>query len=1759
MKVLNRIVILALAFTLFSCSKKEETATTETKTVEPAITFVPGKILRLEASSEATLITSEVIKNEINEVVKDGTIFVITSTEGPLISADNTTFSESIEVSTVGGRFSFFSQTPTTVGSYRIEAKPKKYDTVGRFFLQVNPSSTISSIGAITSSRYEDLNLNGVKDPGEEYSFLADGLSAAYVIVGPVADEFGNPVEEGRIQISTDRGLIISENPANLSDGYAHIRLESGTAPGPANISAWAIDSTDTEIAGTRITNQIPFVIPELTFSGNLDFEHVFIGQRVERQITIRNSGTSRVSSMSYSISSPFVMVNKGACDGKDFLLPSEECILTVSFEPTINELYTGSIQIFGTPSSIPGTSASISLQAQGANPPEIRVDNSSINFGNVSCGETATLELVVSNLGDFPAQNLQVVNPGPHTGQTTSFFTLTLPPEDPNPSPNLDDVIDCGTRVPGNRKCRILMEFHPTALVANDPLQASISVDGQAPILITMRGVSTPSSASGSPNIAFFNPDDGTPITSIGLDLLAEAEVRVGPLQDSCGNDVLNGTVIDATVSAGSLIATQSATNNGLATFLWRGSNAVADIGPQTINITSGGASASEQITFSGINLEVVGPTEAGQILTVAPQDFTYTITNSGNVVADNLHIRVDNLLGENPFSVESLGNCSDLKLLPLESCDVVVRGNVATFITVPAPFETTFKADTNGLGNTSYSSTLNGNAEYPPTLQFSSNLYNVGSGEAGGTLPTTRVTLSNISPADALDLNLLINSPFTITNSTCGTDLLANQDCEFDLNLDSTTSANYNEILKATSEYSQTQTSATGFISPTKASGIIPMSLNVPSVAANKVDEIEISVGPVKDQYDNLVLLGTPVIVSADKGLLSLDSNQNGTAETTTDANGMVALTIKAKEFSDVSNFVIHSRVYESDGITISAQGSANAQFTGALLSFVQSNVNYGSVPVGTLELRTITLQNTGNESATNIILNSSNTDYIITSVGGCTGALTTGATLAPSASCDISIAFFPNVSANITAIIQVTADGNGVVENTINLTGLGFIPATLVAGIDEIFSSLSPGVPFSSSFTVENVGGEPVSNFQVSASSNASDFTFDFSTCTNLAALSSCTVSYTFNPSVATPIQTTITVSGDRGIGTTSDTISFTSQPAQIQYHTIPFNLSQGDCGEIKIQSIDFSSVPTQALANIPLSLNSTIGGFFSDSACTTSISSTNIPMGATETPSIYFKSDTSGQAEVSASSSNLLAESSITVFAPLSVIPQNNSVYFMANADKYFTANGGLPPYTWQLLSYSGISVVGLSSDTSVYTLHNTLASGAYSMKVTDSLGNIAYQIGYKMAEMVITPATSDIKSNSASSISVSGGEAPYTYSLTTDGGIGSSVSSSGVFNSGSHLSSTSPITEVVSITDNAGNVKTAIFNVEPDVFGLYKIFTLPQNTQINLEGQIAIDGDTIALGNSKRTYYGVPSDPLEPGDVRIYEHNGGVNSNFTEEQIITTTGNDNLCGRGVSLDANQLLFGCPGSSNSFLYRKIGVNYTQNHIFTPPASQSHFGKSVYLQGNNALIFGNANISSSTWTSFAYKKTLWGFGWGFENIVDSPAINFRYFKTRNSQNVDIVFRRSRSSSVLYVEKSTLAGLSQHLPPMPFSNDIRGFDASGDVFATRTNVGTGNISVFRHVGSNYSLQETITGGSIYFGEKITIDGKFLITIENPGHLKIYESANGYSGWVARESIAPPAGCGYNNFKMRGKYLVAIAPCGPSSGPKVVMFRLLR
>lgn len=774
-------------FILSACQKKDETPPQVVETKEEVVSIL-GTSTTIRASDLFQDVETMPILTNKKNPIPDGVFFRVQSPT-LLISDNSTLWLKDIVVSSLSGKVKFSVKPNTTPGVYQIFVYPIidpslsfsfSKNISARFYIEVK-TGIPTVISDIKSELFEDKSpYNGIKDSNESWIIPSATDQLTYLSVGPIKDSFGNNLNDGQIQLTVSEGLILSENPVPISDGYAFFSYQPSGTTNDLTASA-AIQG----ISGVSLIKNVSMKLakPKIELISGGDFTGMSLNESRTAQFVIKNTGSLPITNLNITTNQPYVLESEisGSCHERGSLKSQESCFIKVSYTRTSSLTQNGTIQIISQPSTFSGTSLNIPLLVSNVEPTRLVPSESVISFDQISCGESSSREIYITNTGSFDAQNVNLTQPVSTVVGQQSYFTLRLPPADPNPSQNVSDIINCGNVFPAGRKCRVFIDFNPQTLMTTPaPVIGLVNADSTPSISLSINGSSKAGPPSGEFPVNFYKFGTQTVTSSIYAQNGQKISVRVGPVLDSCGLPVVDGNVVSAIVSAGSLSSLIATTSNGYADFTWNAITSSSSIGTQSIVISTDSFSKLSNITFQGVLLSISGPTNLGQVLIENPQDFVYTLTNNGNIRADGLTFNPSS-----PLILKDIGTCQS-GITSNESCTFTVRAqpnlNQDLNLSINAT-STSF-----GVNSANLSNILLSSRNKPLFTSNLSKLY-FSDGSSNSSILKT-ITITNSGPAIAYGVSVSVESPYSLNSSNCPQTMNVNESCNVSVSVSRTSS---------------------------------------------------------------------------------------------------------------------------------------------------------------------------------------------------------------------------------------------------------------------------------------------------------------------------------------------------------------------------------------------------------------------------------------------------------------------------------------------------------------------------------------------------------------------------------------------------------------------------------------------------------------------------------------------------------------------------------------------------------------------------------------------------------------------------------------------------------------------------------------------------------------------------------------------------------------------------------------------------------
>ena len=786
----NMISILCF-FLISGCSPSESKKETPPINV-PFLTSIAGSSISIKTTDLPLLVESSLIYTDDGNLIADGTNFNLTSTSVTLApNLNSSSWSEQLTVSSQNGKFKFYVKPYTIAGLYRVNAVPVANSNIqfdqglnARFFINVLPGNP-SSIGEIKTDQFEDKNpYNNLKDSLENWILSANPDTISYISVGPIKDQYDNLLSEGSIGLSVNSGSILSENPGRIISGYAYFAYKSDGLVSNLPVQASLFHPSNINF---NLNSTLKKASPQLAYSRSADFSNMIIGSSKCEVLNLTNNGAMPASNLDLYATFPFNLVGENVndplcnlttdvCKQNQTLRSGESCKVRVKFQMPVTGSSSGDLVAQMSPNEFSGALVIQRLRTDAIAEAKLVTTNSFVSFGGTQCSTNRVVDIVVENIGDFDATNISVVNPPPNLNQTNSFYSIILPPQDAVLNPNMNSIVNCGTTFPAKRKCRVQISFNPTAGITNQALLGKIVGDNINPLIITVSGYTIPGQGLNTFPLTLNPPTNIIPL-GMGLNNSQQTRVEIGPIVDACNQKVADGSIVTASVTAGTLSSSTFVTNNGSATVLWNAVNDIFKLGTQTINISLGaGGSKNASLLFKGVNLGFTGNSNFGQVIQGFPKTINLTLTNNGNIDASNLSFSTSS-----PLIITNTGTCASGSLNVGASCQITV---VADPQNINQDLTVNVTANSSSFGSNNITYPLSLNARTKPVLAFDKPVYLFNSGINSAYYEQT-LLLTNSSLAFSYNTVLNIDAPYIIQSTTCTSTINPNSSCSITVRL--------------------------------------------------------------------------------------------------------------------------------------------------------------------------------------------------------------------------------------------------------------------------------------------------------------------------------------------------------------------------------------------------------------------------------------------------------------------------------------------------------------------------------------------------------------------------------------------------------------------------------------------------------------------------------------------------------------------------------------------------------------------------------------------------------------------------------------------------------------------------------------------------------------------------------------------------------------------------------------------------------------
>ncbi len=603
-----------------------------------------------------------------------------------------------------------------------------------------------------------------------------------------------------------------------------------------------------------------------------------------------------------------------------------------------------------------------------------------------------------------------------------------------------------------------------------------------------------------------------------------------------------------------------------------------------------------------------------------------------------------------------------------------------------------------------------LTGTGVAPALLQPSPTQLNFGSVLVGQTSAVNTVTITNGGGSSLTSLAIAVSGNFAMTQNSCPANLAAGSSCSVGVTFTPTQSGQSN----GTMSISTTAAGVTNQSLPLSGYGLTSGSLTLSPSSQN------FGTQTLGQPSGALPFMLTNTGGGAAAGL-SITSTGNFSISSQTTCGSTLAGGSSCKVYVIFTPTTVGSQSGQlqvsstTQGVSTVYAGLTGTGQSGAALTVSVSQLNFPNTPVNTTSAAmTFVLSNPGTATANGINIQS--TAYFTNST--CPTTLTAGAT------CTVLVYFSPLQQTKVNGTTTVTSSTQGVTAAIVQLSGTGTVPASLNLNPAALSfpATLLGTTSLPLNITVSNPGTAPLNTptFAITG-----DFAIQSNGCTQaIAGGGSCTVAFTFTPTVAGGRSGFLTVSSTtNGVNAVNAALSGTGEsPATLsvspQSLTFPA-LTPGQVSAPQLVTltvnggIGVSGIQLAIDQGFQVSQNNCTGTFQSGSTCTLLLDFAPITAG-----------DYAGQLTINGTGVQFPVSVSLTgvAVAPPTIQSSSGQVRFQTTGVGITSA-----PFTLQLtnmspnvditglaLSIQGTPLMGVNYAVSGTTCSSTLAANTNCM-------------------------------------------------------------------------------------------------------------------------------------------------------------------------------------------------------------------------------------------------------------------------------------------------------------------------------------------------------------------------------------------------------------------------------------------------------------
>ena len=840
-----------------------------------------------------------------------------------------------------------------------------------------------------------------------------------------------------------------------------------------------------------------------------VDFGQVPKGVTASQYLYLTNTGNLPITLGTPVISDPEITLTNNEC-GTTIAIATY-CYIYVNITPSGTGPVSGTIQYNDSATGAPHI---ITVKATGI-ADQVALSQTNIDFGSWAIG-TQSLPVTVYYVNDTSAT------------VTISTIVSSAPPEfvlNPN---------NCyaGRAVAAASSCSFTVYFNPTG--ANTQSGNITITDSTGTETVTLNGtglnpfpIATPFPTRltfPSENISTTSAAQTVTITNTGTAVLAFSTVGIS--QSGSDFQISSDGCTGADLSPGqncAIYITFGPTTTGSKSGTLQITDTASAPNGGTINIPLNGTATGPEPTANASPGSLsFSPTNTGS--TSTSQTVTVTNTGTANLTFTSITVSANFTKTADTCSAAVVGFTA-----PSNTCSV----SVAFAPTIGGVIDGSLTFSDNAL-NTPQVVNLSGTGQTVPIYQLSTTTLNFPNTNVGVTSAASQVTLTNTGTATLNITSIAISqasTDYAITSESNCTTVAPQTACTIFITFTPTAAGlrtgNLNFSDNASNGASQSVSlTGTGVSAP--AVTLTPTSLSFPST---NVGTTSAALG-VTLQNTGTSSLAIASIASND--FPEFNPSNNCGPSLNAGSSCTINVTFTPSTYGARSGSIILTDNAGTGTQIIPVSGTG----LGATLTITPvAGLTFAGQNLGTTSAaQNVTLTNSGNISATSVVIGTTDpAEFAISST-------TCGTTLASSANCTISITFKPNTVGARNASVNATGAAN--LSGSAPLTGTGLGPiATLNPNSLTFTTQTLNTTSAAQSFTITNTGNQTLT-FTGSGIATAAPFAISANNCGGSVAVAAfCTVSVTFTPTVGGLVGGQVTITDNAGTGTQSVSLTGT----------------------------------------------------------------------------------------------------------------------------------------------------------------------------------------------------------------------------------------------------------------------------------------------------------------------------------------------------------------------------------------------------------------------------------------------------------------------------------------------------------------------------------------------------------------------------------------------------------------------------------------